>query len=133
MTPEVDFNVQTSKVYPSKTYKVDLTKKRIIGHVDGLEAIIQAVVKNFYTERYAYVIYSPDYGIEIEQYIAQDFDFIKSDIQRAVRECLANDDRITGMYDFNCELGEKLDSMLITFRLGTVDGVIDFSQEVTLQ
>lgn len=133
MTPEVDFDAQTSKVYPSKTYKVDLTKKRIIGYVDGLEAIIQAVVKNFYTERYAYVIYSPDYGIEIEQYIAQDFDYIKSDIQRTVRECLANDDRITGMYDFNCELGEQLDSMLITFRLGTVDGVIDFSQEVTLQ
>ena len=84
-------------------------------------------------KRQAYVIYSPDYGIEIEQYIAQDFDFIKSDIQRTVRECLANDGRITGMYDFNCELGEQLDSMLITFRLGTVDGAIDFSQEVTLQ
>lgn len=126
------FSVNDEAIQTSLTYKVDLEKKHIVGKVDGIDAIVQAVIKNFYTERYAYVIYSQNYGIEIEQYIAQDFDFIKTDIEQTIRECLVIDDRIQSLEDFKCELGKDLDAMLITFRLQTVEGVLDFEREVKI-
>ena len=70
----------------TRTYKVDSYNKRIIGTTDGQPAIEQAILKNFDTERFAYVIYSKNYGIELEKYIGKDYDFIRSDLQRAIEE-----------------------------------------------
>ena len=49
---------------PSLTYKMDIDKKQIRGFADELEAMKQAVYKILLTERYQYIMYSWDYGIE---------------------------------------------------------------------
>ena len=43
---------------PSKTYHLDLQRGRIVGFVDGYEAIKQAIIKIMLTEKYAYVTVS---------------------------------------------------------------------------
>lgn len=135
MIPEIDFVFNSNnknKEMPSLTYKLDTLQKRIIGAVDGIDAIVQAIIKNFYTERNAYVIYDHYYGVNIEQYIGKDFDYVKSDIQRTLEECLLVDNRIIEMQDFSCELGEKLDDIIISMKLITVAGTVDVKERVNI-
>jgi hypothetical protein len=133
MVPSQQINLTTLEIieYPSLTYKIDLFSKRIVGKIDGFEAIIQAVTKNLFTERYAYVIYSDVYGVELERFIGKDFDFIKSDLKRAVSEALLMDDRITSITDFKIEK-VGLNNVKIDFKVMTVNGVLQITSEVNV-
>lgn len=113
----------------TRTYKVDPYNKRIIGTTDGQPAIEQAILKNFDTERFAYVIYSKNYGIELEKYIGKDYDFIRSDLQRAIEECLLVDARIYSINNLQFTQ-EGLDYMSITMDIETEQGVLTTTLEV---
>lgn len=113
----------------TRTYKVDSYNKRIIGTTDGQPAIEQAILKNFDTERFAYVIYSKNYGIELEKYIDKDYDFIRSDLQRAIEECLLVDARIYSINNLQFTQ-EGLDYMSITMDIETEQGVLTTTLEV---
>lgn len=78
--------------YPSKTYKY--TENQIVGKVDNLEAIKQAVYHILSIERYAYAIYDDNYGVELQKYIGQDFSYVEATIEQTLREALTQDDRI---------------------------------------
>jgi hypothetical protein len=113
----------------TRTYKVDSYNKRIIGTTDGQPAIEQAILKNFDTKRFAYVIYSKNYGIELEKYIGKDYDFIRSDLQRAIEECLLVDARIYSINNLQFTQ-EGLDYMSITMDIETEQGVLTTTLEV---
>ena len=113
----------------TRTYKVDSYNKRIIGTTDGQPAIEQAILKNFDTERFAYVIYSKNYGIELEKYIGKDYDFIRSDLLRAIEECLLVDARIYSINNLQFTQ-EGLDYMSITMDIETEQGVLTTTLEV---
>lgn len=113
----------------TRTYKVDSYNKRIIGTTDGQPAIEQAILKNFDTERFTYVIYSKNYGIELEKYIGKDYDFIRSDLQRAIEECLLVDARIYSINNLQF-IQEGLDYMSITMDIETEQGVLTTTLEV---
>lgn len=113
----------------TRTYKVDSYNKRIIGTTDGQSAIEQAILKNFDTERFTYVIYSKNYGIELEKYIGKDYDFIRSDLQRAIEECLLVDARIYSINNLQFTQ-EGLDYMSITMDIETEQGVLTTTLEV---
>lgn len=113
----------------TRTYKVNSYNKRIIGTTDGQPAIEQAILKNFDTERFAYVIYSKNYGIELEKYIGKDYDFIRSDLQRAIEECLLVDARIYSINNLQFTQ-EGLDYMSITMDIETEQGVLTTTLEV---
>ena len=133
MIPEsmIDLTLMEEQTQPSKTYQLDLSRKRITTMVDGQEAIIQAVQKILYTERYAYVIYSSQYGVELDRLIGKDYDFIKADIQRTIEEALFVDDRILSLSDFEMEkIG--LDKMAVTFIVHSIEGDSNMSMEVTI-
>ncbi|WPS88623.1 DUF2634 domain-containing protein [Brevibacillus halotolerans] len=83
---------------PSKTYKLDFVNKRIVGFVDGLDAVKQAVFKILSTIRFEYLIYSHDYGFESPS--MEDEAIFRSEVQRCVREALLQDDRILDVTDF---------------------------------
>ena len=84
MIPEQNANltILEEQIQPSRTYHLDLDRKRVASMIDGHDAIIQAVKKILYTERYAYVIYSSQYGVELDRLIGHEYDFIVSDIKR---------------------------------------------------
>lgn len=113
----------------TRTYKVDNYNKRIIGTTDGQSAIEQAIMKNFDTERYTYVIYSKNYGIELEKYIGKDFDYIQADLQRTLEDCLLADSRIYAISNLQFTQ-EGLDYISITLDLQTKSGVLPITLEV---
>ena len=59
---EQDFEITEQ---PTHTYKMNLESNLIRGYTDGQEAMKQAIYKILNTERYQYVMYSWNYGIEL--------------------------------------------------------------------
>ena len=129
MIPNADKININEEVTPSKTYRRDLANKRIYKTVDGIKAIEQAIYKILQTERAAYLIYSLAYGSELERYIGKEFDYVSSDIQRAIEDALLADERVLGISDFNVE--QMLhDSLSVTFKAKTVYGEVSIESEV---
>ena len=50
---------------PSRNYRMLIESSRIFGVCDGREAMEQVIYKILNTERYRYVVYSWNYGIEL--------------------------------------------------------------------
>lgn len=112
---------------PSLTYRVD--GNRILGQVDGLNAMVQAVQKVLNTELWSYVIYGDDYGVELDRLIGKEFDFVKSDLERTITSCLEVDDRFISLENF--EIVEKgNDSLLVSFNVISTEGDFFITQEV---
>ena len=86
--------------YPSRTYFIGKDKKRIIGMTDGQEAVKQAIYKMLMTERYDYLIYDYNYGIEIKTLFGKDPHIACAVLERRIKDALSVDDRIIDTYDF---------------------------------
>lgn len=118
------------KQQPSKTYKIDLDKSKIRGYIDELEAVKQAVYKILNTERYKYLIYSWNYGIELEDLFGEPIPYVYSELKRRIEEALVQDDRINSVDSFSFE--NKKGVVLATFTVHTIYGDIDADKEVTV-
>jgi len=133
MIPEQQVDLTNLEVVnqPSLTYKLDFERKRISGKIDDEEAIMQLVMKILYTERYAYVIYSSQYGVELDRLIGKDYDFIVSDLERTITEALLADDRILSISNFAAEQ-TAIDRMTVTFTVNSVVGSVNINTEVII-
>lgn len=90
---------------PSKTYRLDLEEGRILGMVDGQEAVRQAIHKAIITPRWKCLIYDNQYGSEIEAAVIQSMgrasnEYIEAVVPGFVRDALRPDSRITLVYNF---------------------------------
>jgi len=96
MIPQIDNALDTDLIeiitYPNLTYKYN--EYQIAGKVDDLEAIEQAIQHILSVERYAYLIYDDNYGVEFEKYIGQDMSYLEATIEDTLKEALTQDDRI---------------------------------------
>lgn len=126
LTPEL--TIVTEKM-TSLTYSLDMENDRIIGKIDGLEAVKQAVFKILQTERYEKFIYSFDYGYESVSLIGSHVELAKSELKRCIREALLQDDRITDVMDF--EIIINGDSALVSFTVKSNYGDMQSSLEVS--
>lgn len=133
MIPEQEVNLTNLEVVnqPSLTYRLDFERKRLSGKIDNEDAIMQLVMKILYTERYAYVIYSSQYGVELDRLIGKEYDFIVSDLERTITEALLADDRIISITDFTTEQ-TSIDRMTASFMVNSVVGSTNISTEVQL-
>ncbi len=133
MIPEQAIDLTNLEVenQPSRTYKLDFERKRIGGMIDNEQAIMQMVMKILYTERYAYVIYSSNYGVELERMVGKDYDFIVSDLDRTIREALLVDDRILDVVDFEM-VKTGLDTMSAKFKVISILGDANIETEVNI-
>ena len=109
--------------YPSRTYRLDTVAGRINGFVDEQNAVKQFVQKALATERYAYVIYSDDYGTEIESLIGQDPDFVISALKSNIQDSLLSDDRILSITNFTFDKTD-FESLTISFAVNSIYGQI---------
>ena len=138
MTPTIpesampDVSALTSRAEPGLTYKLDLSSKRIVGMVDDLTSVTQAIYKILYTERYAWLIYNWDYGMELEQYLGLDFDYIAADIERSITEALAVDNRILEIQHFKI-VKTRIDAMHVEFLAVTTEGESKIEWEVPIR
>lgn len=112
---------------PSRTWRLDVETGRIAGQIDGLEAVKQAVFKILQTERYAYMAYSFDYGVELRNLMGQSPSYAQSELRRRIAEALLQDSRIRDVRDFQFE--SSGDTMKVRFTVESSAGTFD--QEVT--
>ena len=114
---------------PSKQHRMDLDKNRILGTCDSLEAVKQSIYKILNTERYAHVIYSWNHGIELNDLFGQSPMYVCPEIERRVKEALLQDDRITGVDNFEFDISKK-GVVSVTFTIHTRFG--DLNEEMAV-
>lgn len=121
----------TSWQHPSYTWKLDYDDGgQIRGYCDERRAIEQAVYKILNTERYQYIIYSWNYGIELADLYGQPIPYVYAEIQRRITEALLADDRINDVTNFNFSNPQSGD-VFTTFDVVTDYGIItNVSKEV---
>jgi phage baseplate assembly protein W len=110
-------------VQPSRTWRLDAETGRIAGKIDGLEAVKQAVFKILQTERYTYMAYSFDYGVELKNLMGQSPAYAQSELRRRIAEALLQDARIQNVRDFQFE--QTGDSMTVRFTVESSAGTFD--------
>ena len=115
---------------PSLTWKLDLEKQRITGRLDGLEAVKQAAFKILQTPHYHHLIYSTNYGSDLETLIGIQPAFLKSEVTRMLEDALTQDDRISGID--NVQMTVNSDSVLVEFTVVSNEGSFLMQREVSV-
>lgn len=132
MVPETQFLPDLNIIIlPTKTYKMSLyeSKRSISGYVDQQEAMKQAIYKIIRTERYRYIIYDWNYGIELEDLFGMPVSYCVPEIERRVTEALLQDIRINEVNNFEFDTSKK-GIVLTKFTAYTEFGEIDITEEV---
>ena len=127
-----DLNLVTFQIgtQPSFTHRLDIDQRRVRGTADERDAVLQAVYLILNVERYAYPIYSRSYGSELADLIGKPKDYAMSEMKRRITEALLQDDRITGLGDWEFETGRK--SVRVSFVVHTIYGDVKASKEVDI-
>ena len=112
---------------PDFTHKLDDT--RVKGYVDGQEAYKQAVYKILNTERYAHLIYSWNYGIELKSLFGQPIPYVVPELERRIREAITQDDRTVSVNNFKFDTS-KFGVVAVTFTATSIYG--ETEQQLTV-
>lgn len=112
-------------------FDTDYYAERIMGYVDNLEAIKQAVYHILMVERYSYIIYSDNYGVELNQYIGRGFDYLQNTIEETLRDALTYDLRITDVAVNSIEKVDT-DNALINFTVYSIYGNLQMEVNVSV-
>ncbi|MGG4344914.1 DUF2634 domain-containing protein [Paenibacillus lautus] len=116
----------TEEQETSRTWKLDFEKGRVIGMVDELEAVKQAVFKIVKTERFQYLVYSFDYGMEMQNMLGKSPLYVQTELRRRIQEALIQDDRIQSIEGLTMDInGDEL-----TARFTVVTNYGSFESEV---
>lgn len=122
-----DFEIEEET---SHTYKLDLNNSIIAGYVDDLEAMKQAIYLILNIERYEYLIYSWNYGIELNDLYGQPIPFVLPELKRRITEALVQDSRILGVDNFSFETNKG--KVHATFTVHTIFGDVEAERVVTI-
>lgn len=114
---------------PSKNYKMHLEQNIINGFCDELEAMKQVIYKILNTERYQYIIYSWNYGIELIDLYGEPLTYVCPELQRRITEALVQDDRIESVDNFIFDTSEKK-IVKVTFTVHTIFGSVESEKVV---
>ena len=129
----IDFTNDTKildvKNKPSYTYKVDWDTQTISGNIDGQAAMEQAIYKILLTERFAFLIYSWNYGFEARLVAGRGTSIVRSIIERLLKEALLSDSRVS---DINKLEINKIDkrALSISFEAATIFGNIKMERNI---
>ena len=133
MIPQTGDNLRQDFVFttiPSRTLKMDHDYKTISGTIDQIQAVEQAVFLILTTERYQWLIFSWNYGVELQNLIGKDPEYCIPEIERRIREALLQDDRITAVENFEFTLNKR--KVLTTFTVISIYGGITTTLEVDI-
>lgn len=106
---------------PSLSHKMYIDGKYINGTCKDLEEVKQTIYKILNTERYQYVIYSFDYGVEFTDLVGEPISYVCSEIERRITEALMQDDRIESVSDFEFDTSNRSE-VVCTFVVHTIFG-----------
>lgn len=134
MIPSVNTILSTElevETQPSKNYKMHLDQNIINGFCDELEAMRQVVYKILNTERYQYIIYSWNYGIELLDLYGEPITYVCPELERRITEALVQDDRIESVDNFEFDVSEKR-TVKVTFTVHTIFGDVGSEKVVNV-
>lgn len=114
---------------PSKNYRMHLEENTINGFCDELQAMQQVIYKILNTERYQYIIYSWNYGIELLDLYGEPVTYVCPELQRRITEALVQDDRIESVDDFEFDISQKR-TVKVTFTVYTIFGNVESEKVV---
>ncbi len=121
-----DFEIEQQ---PSKTYKMNLDGNSVRGFCDKLEAMKQTIFRILNTERYQYIIYSWNYGIETMDLYGEPVSWVCPELERRITEALLIDSRITNVTDFKHDTSMK-GIIHTSFTVHTIYGNLQAEREV---
>ncbi len=115
---------------PSRTWFIDMKSNRLKGMTDGLEAMKQAVFLILNTERFHFLIFSDNYGSELQGLLGKSGRFVRAEIERRIREALLQDSRISNV-TFDA-IEESDEGLTVNFTVTSTEGSFQYTQEVRL-
>lgn len=118
-------------IQPSLTYKIDTINKHLSNKIDGKEAVLQAIEKILYTDKYAYEIYDWNYGQQLLKLLGKDMSFCETEIPRIISEALLQDDRIKEVTDYQFKQTD-INSLTVSFLVKTIFGQLDYIKEIKI-
>ena len=121
-----DLEIETQ---PSKNYRMRIERNVINGYSDKLEAMKQVIYKILNTERYQYVIYSWNYGVELADLFGEPVSYVCPELQRRIEEALMQDDRITSVDSFEFDISKRR-TVIVTFVVHTIFGDVESEKVV---
>lgn len=135
MIPKIKTSADiTVKELATKTHRMELYEGNyILGFVDSLKAMEQAIYKIIRTERYKYIIYSWNYGIELEDLFGMPVEYCVVELERRISEALLQDNRITAVNGFEFDTESERGTILIKkFVAETVFGEIQINDGLSV-
>ena len=123
-----DLEVET---LPSKNYMMHIDRNRISGFCDKADAVKQAIYKILNTERYEYIIYSWNYGIQLIDLYGEPVTYVCPELERRITEALLTDDRINLCENFEFDTSQK-GVVVVTFTARTIFGDVDVEKVVNI-
>jgi hypothetical protein len=117
-----------ASVQQSKTYQI--ANDKIEGFIEKITALEQSIYHMLNVEQYEFPIYSLDYGFKVTDLIGKDQIYVKTELQRRIKEVLLTDSRISSVGNF--EFTATGDSMLCTFDVTSIYGTTTATTEVTI-
>ena len=133
MIPQVQDDIRqdfTFEALPSKTFRLNHNNLTVTGTIDQIQAVEQAVFLILNVERYQWLIFSWNYGVELHDLIGKDPEYCIPEIERRITEALLQDDRITAVENFQFEVNKK--NVLTTFTVISIFGNVDVKKEVEI-
>jgi hypothetical protein len=125
--PSIAQTVQSASL-PSLTFGVNHSAGQITFGLNGLDAVKQAVWIALGIQRYAWQIYSPNFGDELTSLIGKPSGMVLAEVPRMIQDALSIDDRISSVDGFN--LVQVGDSLQVNFTVHSVYG--DFTTITTV-
>lgn len=116
---------------PSLTWKLNSESMTMEGTVDGIDSVKQAVFCILNTERYEYLIYDWNYGIELAELLGEPISYVLPELKRRISEALEQDDRINEVRDFQFDTSDR-GTVLVSFLVETVFGTLGIETEVSV-
>lgn len=108
---------------PSLTYRLDLEAGRIVGKVDGLEAVNQAIRKAIITPRFKCLIYDDQYGSSFEEAVVSknaSASYVSVAAEGFIKDTFSPDTRILSVRNVKVETAG--DGLRLSFSVDTIYG-----------
>lgn len=125
----VRFREKRDNPMTSRVFKIDWENNRLTSqHIEGKEAINQAVQVISAVEWGDWGIFPDWFGLEMKNMYGMPRDFVKANLERLIKEACDTDDRIIELTDFKIEDLDK--AVEVTFTVICKEGA--FETEVTI-
>ena len=129
LLPEHDgYSESDELILGDKTFCIDFQKGRVIGMIDGFDALLQSLEIMLQTPRFKHEIFSWNYGNELYNCIGKPYDEVVLFATQYITAALKSDNRVKDVYDF--EFNKSRDYVQISFKIDTVYGEAERSLTV---